>query len=166
MIKRRYICHAIAAVFCAIIVVPAVFLVRDNAIPVEIHKSTMTPPIVSPGQTVQISWVATDHRSCEGLIHRQFVDSSGAMFQMIPGPTFIRDPRDIGRRKTFIREIRIPTGVADGPATFSGMRRYWCNPLQRMLKGQFGMEIRVPTPVISFEVRRQGSENKPSLLEP
>lgn len=149
-IPRRYVCHALAAGFCALFVVPTVLMHQDVTPPIEIHRSVMVPNQVRPGDTVQLVWTATELRACDGSIRRRFVDSAGVIFETVPAPTIYRDV--LGSNKTFSREVRIPMGMAPGPAIFTGTRRYWCNPLQRMFEGQLGFEIVLPAPIIRFTV--------------
>lgn len=150
MIKRRTICHIFAAMFGLLVVAPITLMRLDNAEPIRVTRTEMYPSDVSPGQTARLTWDATEHRVCNGIIHRRFVDSAGVIFEIAPVPSIYRDV--LGGHKSFGRDIVIPHGMAPGPAVYGGTRRYWCNPLQKLLEGWLGFEITVPSPPVKFTV--------------
>lgn len=152
MISRRAICHIVAAVFGLVVVVPIMLMRLDNEEPIIVRRTVMIPPDVRPGQVVQVVWTADERRSCDGSVHRQFIDSAGVIFDLQPAPTIYRDA--LGENKSFSRDIVIPNGVAAGTAVYTGVRRYWCNPLQRLFRGWLGFEIAAPIAPVRFNVLR------------
>lgn len=150
MIKRRSVCHILAALFGLMVAAPITFMWLDSAEPIRVTSATMSPPEVRPGQTVRLTWDATEFRVCAGLVHRRFVDSSGVIFEISPVPAIYRDKLD--GNKSFSRDITIPNGMAPGPALYTGVRRYWCNPLQRLFEGWLGFEIKLPSYPVKFTV--------------
>jgi hypothetical protein len=148
--NRRWICHAAAASVGLFLIAPIVAMRFDNVEPVSITHTEMIPSDVRPGQTVRLSWAANEHRSCDGLVHRRFVDSGGVIFELAPVPTIYRTA--VAHNKVFSRDIQIPSGMASGPAWYGGVRRYWCNPLQRLLQGWLGFEILMPVAPVRFNV--------------
>lgn len=150
MIKRRTICHISAAIFGMMVAAPITFMWLDNTEPIRITHVSMSPAEVLAGQSVRITWEATEIRACNGIIHRRFIDSAGVIFEIAPVPSVYRDV--LGGHKTFSRDITIPSGMAPGPAIYGGVRRYWCNPLQRLFEGLFGFEIKIPSPAVRFTV--------------
>lgn len=149
-IRRRIVCHVLAGLSALIIAVPLTFMWLDNVPPLSITHTAMFPSVVRAGDSVSITWTATETRACDGIIHRRFVDSAGVIFEIAPVPSIYRGT--LGPNKTFSREVRIPSGMAPGPAVYGGVRRYWCNPLQRALQGILGAEIVLPSPIIKFTV--------------
>lgn len=149
---RRTICHILAACVAALVVAPMTFWATDKQSPIIIHESAIFPPNVRPGSSATITWTATELRSCTGIIHRRFVDSQWVVWAVTPVPSVYRAL--LKGKTTFSREIIIPLGMAPGPATFTGARVYYCNPLHQ-LAGWLGMDwlaINVPTTPVRFNV--------------
>lgn len=158
MISRRAICHIVAAVFGLVVVVPIMLMRLDNEEPIIIRRTVMIPPDVRPGQVVRVVWTADERRSCDGVVHRRFIDSAGVIFDIEAAPTIYRNGRWLQQQqwhnKSFSRDIVIPSGISAGPAAYTGVRRYWCNPLQRLFRGWLGFEIVVPIALVRFNVLR------------
>lgn len=150
MIKRRTFCHLAAALFGLVVLAPITLMWLDSAEPIHISNVAMHPNSVRAGQVVQLTWQASEARACNGIIHRRFVDSAGVIFDIAAVPSIYR--RDLGGNKSLSRDITIPSGMAPGPAVYSGVRRYWCNPLQVLLEGLLGFEIVLPSPPVRFTV--------------
>ena len=148
---RRTICHIAAFTFSLLVVAPLTFMVVDSRTPITITKSEMVPSVVVPGQTVTIRWTAVEHRACDGVVRRRFVDSAGVIHEIEPAPTIYR--ARLSDNPTFSRDVTIPAGMAIGPgATYGGTRHYFCNPLQQWFQGMWGIEIRAPIAEIRFTV--------------
>lgn len=127
-IRRRVICHVFAACVAFVLVAPIVFMAADRQSPIIIHETTIFPPSVRAGDTVLVTWTATELRGCEGTIYRRFIDSQGTIFEIAPVPSIYRGLLTSGK-KTFSSSIAIPHGLASGPAAYTGTREYRCNPL-------------------------------------
>lgn len=132
------------------VVAPVIVMRLDWFEPIHIDKLEMVPSDVRAGQTVKMIWTANEYRACDGIIHRRFVDSAGVIFEIESVPSIYRDV--LGNNKTFNRDIQIPSGMAPGPAVYGGVRRYWCNPLQKLFQGWLGFEIVLPSPLVRFKV--------------
>jgi len=150
-IRRRYWCHIAAAAFSFIVAAPVVAMLADNTPPIIVVNTEMHPPQVVAGQTVRVTWTAREFRACDGVVNRRFIDSAGVIFDTAPIPTVYRRQLSGGGR-SFSREIQIPSGMSPGPAIYTGTRRYWCNPLQQLLRGLFGAEINLPVEPVRFTV--------------
>lgn len=147
-LKRRTWCHIAAAITAICFVAPVAFMASDRTEPIVIHKTEIFPPIVRPGQVVKLTWTATELRGCDGTIHRRFIDSQGVIYQVESVRSIYRQLL-AGGRKTFSREVQIPSGMPDGPATFTGVREYYCNPFHRYI-----WPIRAATPPATFTVKK------------
>lgn len=150
-IRRKSWGHIAAALFSVIIMAPIAAMIADSATPVVVIRTDMEPSKVAAGQGVRVTWVARELRACDGEVNRRFVDSAGVIFDVAPVPTVYRAQLESGAR-SFSREIHIPAGMALGPAEYGGTRRYWCNPLQRLFRGLFGIEIVLPVAPVKFTV--------------
>lgn len=159
-IPRRVICHAAAGFAALFIVAPVVYMRLDSASPVTVYDAAVTPELVAPGQLVTITWKALEHRACDGEVHRRFTDAGGVIFDLATAPTIYRQAA-LDEQHIFAREVFIPRGMAAGPAVYGGYRRYWCNPLQQLLRGLFGFEIVLPVRPIRFTVAYSAQNSAP-----
>lgn len=146
-LRRRYWCHILAAAFSFGLLGPLAALVLDRESPVDILDTQIVPNPVRAGGTVIVTWTAVEKRACEGTVHRRWVDASGVVHETQLGPTVLRERGSLGR-KTFARELRVPLGMAPGPAHYEGARYYVCNPTHHF------WPIRVPIKPVRLMVER------------
>jgi hypothetical protein len=128
---RLTLCHILPALFSMLIVVPVVLMLSDRLDPVVVHNSVVSGDM-RPGGVIRVDWSATALRSCDGEVRRRIISSSGIIHEYDVVPTVFRLDDDRAKR-SFSREITLPTSIAPGPAIHSAIVRYYCNPLQRWL---------------------------------
>ena len=148
-IPRRLVCHVSAACIAFGLIAPVTYWTLDRQVPIVIQDTSVFPPDAAPGDTIKITWTATELKGCSGTIYRRFIDSTGTIFEISPVPSIYRGLL-VGGVKTFSREVRIPFGMAPGPAIYTGFREYICNPIHYL------WPIRATSAVTKFNVVRKG----------
>jgi len=117
-----------ASVVAMIISVPFVMVLDRRAV-LTIHSVSSSPEVVAPGGIIFLSWEATEHRNCSGIVYRRIVDSKGTVFNMAPVPTVYHDLMVLTPRR-FSTSFNVPIGMATGPAKYISNTERWCNVLQ------------------------------------
>lgn len=107
-------------------------LLLDRRSVLSIESVVISPNPVRPGETISITWSGVAHRSCDGEVIRQIVDSSGRVFDYARIDTAYHDIAHRGVPKTFTRYLQTPADMAPGPAEYRTIVRRWCNSLQRI----------------------------------
>lgn len=125
--------HVIAATLSLVL---AVFLGllfdRRTVIELDASQSFIQPNPASPGERIAITWAATAHRNCAGKVIPRLFDSTGRVYEYARIPTVYQDLLAPAKR-TFTKEIVLPTVMAYGPAHYEAVVRRWCNPVQQYL---------------------------------
>lgn len=87
------------------------------------------PDPVAPGGIIYTEWRAHQLRNdCDGIARRYLTTSDMRDWQLGDAP--VANHQNEG---TFVREIALPTFVADGPATYHVEFLRWCNSMQHFI---------------------------------
>jgi hypothetical protein len=130
--KRETLCNIITAAATLLLSIPIAIMLSYRVQPVTISGGYITPSTVHAGDTIRITWTATEHRACDGYIIQRVIDSLGYIHEMERTPTVYHETLDHGGR-TFQKLLTLPLHMAPGPAIYSPVVYRWCNPLQKWL---------------------------------
>lgn len=83
-----------------------------------------------PGQRFLLHEVLERHKVCGLKIEKMLYDSEGVRYQL-SDENYVAAPGPVGIDK-FSEPIRIPRGVASGPARVRVIKVYYCNPLHNL----------------------------------
>lgn len=159
MTAKRYLtCQLSAWIVLSLVLGYPLYLVLDRDTPFNFVEGRIEPTTVHPGDEVTIRWTTTVRRDCDGLIHRSFTDSTGALFPMEPVPAVYSQVRE---GNSFARNFRVPFGLAPGPATYNVRAYYWCNWMQRYV-----WPIAAHSPRAEFMVLPKVSFHLPTTVRP
>lgn len=129
-IRRDWVCHALAATFCALIVVPVMAVITDRGAPYRFAHYYFTPSVGRPGDLLTLVFMVDNiTRNCDGEVRQTMIDAEGKVFDLGKVPTFYA--LDRGPVRVLARAKSIPFGMAPGPAVYRAFPNYWCNPFQR-----------------------------------
>ena len=129
---------------------------RDPAIRVASYHVLSGP--VARGGNLLIRYRAKVLRRCSGKGQRVFVDITNHVMSI--DPFEFRDgigsdgrpvKLDVEHDMPLVRAA-VPYGAAPGPAHYQNVTELYCNPLQKALRGRWGMSIAFRYPVVSFEI--------------
>lgn len=145
----------IPEIFAVIVALPTALMVFDRAPPLVLYDGQINPPIVRPGQMVDVRWRAHfAGRDCPGLTQREIVDAKNNLWpKMIRGRRGVFTPSASDPLDGWVETppLEIPDQIAPGIAHYKVTQFYYCNPLQRWLD----WPIVQASPSIAFEVREQ-----------
>lgn len=117
-----------APVLTAMFLCIPVIMVCDHRSIRRIVSVAVVPNPVHPGEGANLVFSAIDSRACYGKTTRRIVDSKGLEFLLSDEPA--EYSADVGKSRTFVRDLPIPKGVSTGGATYRGHVERWCNTLQ------------------------------------
>lgn len=142
IVRRDIICHASAAVFCALVVIPAVMIFGNRKMPFEIGFVFFKPTEARAGDTIMLNFTLTRvNRRCRGEVRQRMFDSAGHIWDLGTIPSSIE--ADIGDGAIPVhRPKKIPEGFASGPALYRSRVYHWCNPLQWIYPMERVIEVR------------------------
>lgn len=128
----------VANVIVANVIVAGVFMAvalslgywtQDRAEPVTIMSATIEKDDVKPGEFFRIRYVIKRHRICRVHLENVMYDGTRTRFTM-PDEDFEQSPGVIGD-DNFAIAVFIPNEASPGPASYRGIRSYYCNPVQK-----------------------------------
>jgi hypothetical protein len=102
----------------------------DRSEPVTVKSMRAITPVVEPGGIVKIALEVDRHRSCPLHIDHWITDAKGVR-KVLPGIEFASLPGALGEA-VVIDQYEVPQDFAPGPACYSRISTYTCNPIQRM----------------------------------
>lgn len=137
--KRDWLCHAAAALFSVLVVVPAILVFGDRSLPFEFVHAYFKPATVHANEDMMLAYTIKDvTKECDGEVKQYMVDADGTIYPLGTIPTVYRDSGEKSSRLIFRRK-HVPeykpgttTPFAPGPAVYRAYPRYWCNPLQKL----------------------------------
>lgn len=144
---KDYLCWS--ALIAAVITAQCIAWAVDRAPPIEIVSGSITPNPAAPGDTIDVQLVVREYNACSGTVFRRIIDSAGIVHAYDETPATYRwvIPRSADNKPVvFSRTLVLPKTLAQGPAKYSPIVRWWCNPIQWL----FPVQI-TQTP-IDFEI--------------
>lgn len=147
MTRRAAVCHvAAAAVGLCVFAFLWLLLDRGPVLILQQNDSYVLPDPAPQGHRISIVWSAIERRNCDGVVIPRVVDSSGRVFEYARQPAIYHDLMQPGKR-SFTKTLRLPLGMAPGPARYEPIVLRWCNPIQQLV-----WPLRDPPLVIAFTV--------------
>lgn len=103
----------------------------DRQSPVETRSVILSHDRLRPGESTKIQFTVIRNRVCDTLYQPMIIDGEGVRWPF--EPFYLRlTPDQIGEDR-YASEIVVPDKAAYGEARYRLIRRYYCNPLQRLL---------------------------------
>lgn len=137
--KRDWLCHALAAAFSLLVVVPAALVFGDRSAPFDFGHIFFKPAVVHPGDEMRLNYTVTNiTKECDGIIRQEMIDAEGTVYDLGETQAIYRDNTGM-KSRTFYRRKQVPLfkpgttmPFAPGPAVYHAYPKYWCNPFQRL----------------------------------
>ena len=127
--------HAAAAIIAMVFVIP-LWMILDRAPPYRIEAGQILPATPLKNSEITIQWDVTPLRSCapqEGsTVTRTIVDSKGVRHVYAPVPATY-GTNDQFKADEIQRAVPLPENIT-GPASYSSLACYPCNPVQKWLR--------------------------------
>jgi len=120
--------------------------VTDRYPPVETIRIEIDPRPVQPGEQMKVQYDVIRHRVCETLYFQTLIDGAGVRWDLPELRLEVR-PTDLGEERRAVA-VTIPDKSAVGNAIYRNLRRYYCNPLQRL----FNWPIVTASPNVAFHI--------------
>jgi hypothetical protein len=105
------------------------FLAGDRDIPTTTYSAQTLTPEVAPGGVFRVSYTMRRHRSCETHVDRFIYDSENTR-HVLPPLDFNPGLR-LGQDEYTV-PVKVPEEAKRGPARYSVVSTYICNPLQKL----------------------------------
>jgi hypothetical protein len=130
----------------------------DREPPYDVIGGVISPDNPMPGQEITIVWDVKVERACplsmRSSVQRTVVDSKGVKHDYSKVAAMF-DSATTGA--TITRNVQLPENLAPGPATYSSVACYSCNPMQEY------WPVCVHTPEVHFNVAEKAV---PMMLVP
>ena len=156
--RRIALTEIIGAAVSLFVVAPLAWMALDDdpAIRVVNYKVLANP--VPRGGSLLVQYRAAFLRRCSGKGQRVFVDITNHVMSI--DPFEFRDgigsdgrPVRLGiEQEMTVSRSAVPYAAAPGPAHYQNITEFYCNPLQKALRGRWGMSVPFKYPVVSFEI--------------
>lgn len=146
--KRKELIPALFGLMIAIPISVILHMWREPA-PIEIYHRQAMQDIVHGGDVVRISWEETRMSECDSISYRRLIAADNAVVNFEP-THYPAKPAGVKIEGHF--DIKIPTGLRQGPLIYRVYTDFRCNIVQRLLGGH-----RFIMPDIIFDYRRDGS---------
>lgn len=130
--RRRLVCHLAAALFSVCVVIPAVLVFGNRALPFEIAHVFFKPEVAHAGDTIMLHYTLIGiEKECGGAVDQSMIDAVGNVFDTGTIPV-LYSSRQGDAVRNLIRPKVIPQEAKPGPALYRAKVSYWCNPMQRL----------------------------------
>lgn len=103
---------------------------RSPVVELDLAQSYVRPNPATAGETIWITWSATELRNCRGLAIPRVFDSNGRVYDYASRDTAYHDLLSETPR-SFTRPIVLPTVMSSGTAKYEAVVIRWCNVIQK-----------------------------------
>jgi hypothetical protein len=138
----------IAAFVSIAIFAPALWMLLDRAPPYIVTGGKIEPENPAPGSQISVLWEVKSVRSCPASprqsVTRTIVDSKNVRHDYAPVEALYG--KGTQGHPEIKRTVELPASIPPGPARYSSIACYACNPLQQL------WPVCITMPEILFEV--------------
>jgi len=128
MIRRRLVCHILAATFSVCVVGPLAFTILDREPPFVLRDGHIVQNELKPGRPYQFNWelIPLNNKQCTATVQWKLVDAQSVMWATPPTPSlFVNLPRE--RRRVVGRGRILPSNIPTGPIKLESSMSFVCN---------------------------------------
>ncbi len=142
--------NAIAAFIAVALFAPVMWMALDRSPPFVVTNGRIDPPRPMVNSSITVTWDVKSTKSCQpssnSTVTRSIIDSKGIAHKYSPVHATYGTPEQERRNKDEIRRIVLLPENITGPAKYTSVACYACNPIQEL------WPICVQMPELAFEI--------------